>query len=134
MYRLPTEAEWEYACRAGSTTQYHFGDDASMLGEYAWYEGNLGKQTRPVGDRRPNAWGLCDMYGSVWEWCSDWYGDYASTMMTDPGGPTMGSSRIARGGAWSFTAGVCRSAFRAVRLPSHRGSALGFRVAFGSVD
>ena len=129
VYRLPTEAEWEYACRAGTTTKYSFGDDESLLGDYGWFDGNSGKQTHPVGLKKPNAWGLYDMHGNVWERCSDWYGDYPDGAMTDPKGPSSGSYRVYRGGSWDSSAGFCRSAFRYGYFPSSHFSGLGFRLA-----
>ncbi|MCU0918535.1 MAG: bifunctional serine/threonine-protein kinase/formylglycine-generating enzyme family protein [Planctomycetes bacterium] len=128
-YRLPTEAEWEYACRAGTTGRYGFGDSDSSLGEYAWYESNSGNQTHAVGQKRPNAWGLHDMHGNVWEWCQDWYGEYASGSVPDPLGPASGGDRVSRGGSWLNGARDCRSAFRAWDTPDDRGSYLGFRLA-----
>jgi formylglycine-generating enzyme required for sulfatase activity len=130
VYRLPTEAEWEYACRAGTATEYSFGDDESLLGDFAWYSGNSGSHTRPVGQKKPNAWGLYDMHGNVWEWCSDWYGDYATGAVRDPKGPASGSYRVLRGGSWNRTARSCRSASRSWDFPSNRSSSyFGFRLA-----
>ena len=129
VYRLPTEAEWEYACRAGSTTVFSFGDDESRFEEYGWFRGNSGGQTRPVGKREPNAWGLCDMHGNVADWCSDWYSEYLQSEETDPQGPSGGSARVIRGGGWNRTARSCRSAIRYWSDPSHRDSGLGFRLA-----
>jgi formylglycine-generating enzyme required for sulfatase activity len=131
-YRLPTEAEWEYAARAGSTTAYCFGDDnrwfRRRLGEYAWYSANAGGQTHPVGTRQPNAWGLYDMYGNVWEWMQDWYGEYAAGPVTDPQGPAAGSGRVIRGGSWGTGARICRSASRYNDAPGYRNGHLGFRL------
>jgi len=127
-YRLPTEAEWEYAARAGSTTAYCFGDDSRRLGEYAWYDENAGGQTHPVGALQPNAWGLYDMHGNVWEWVQDWYGEYAAEAVTDPQGPAAGASRVIRGGGWNYDARYCRSAFRRRRAPGVRSDYLGFRL------
>ncbi len=135
-YRLPTEAEWEYACRAGSTTRYCFGDSEATLREYAWFWENAGKTTHPVGEKKRNAWGLYDMYGNVWEWCQYWYGAayYASSPLDDPEGPTGGSRRVARGGSWEDAARFCRSAFRHYYSPGRRDKFLGFRVASVPVD
>jgi formylglycine-generating enzyme required for sulfatase activity/serine/threonine protein kinase len=129
LYRLPTEAEWEYACRAGTTTKWACGDDDKTLGDFAWFGGKTGGQTQPVGQKLPNAWGLHDMHGNVWEWCGDWYGAYAAGAAADPIGPEVGSVRGPRGGCWSDSASSCRSANRLGRDPSFRLDRLGFRLA-----
>ena len=137
-YRLPTEEEWEYACRAGSTTSYSFGDTAELLGEHAWFGEKDGDKTHPVGEKKPNRWGLYDMHGNVLEWCQDWYADYPPDASTDPQGPNGGSFRVARGGSWGGNrggswrfddVGFCRSAHRGGSIPSSRYSTCGFRLA-----
>jgi len=132
-YRLPTEAEWEYACRAGSTTLYPFGDDVSKLGDHVWFGDNSDSKTHPIGQKRPNAWGLYDMLGNVWEWCADWYDEkyYAlpASVAVDPPGPPKASYRVFRGGSWSSYAWSCRPAFRSRGAPESRNNYLGFRVA-----
>jgi formylglycine-generating enzyme required for sulfatase activity/serine/threonine protein kinase len=132
VYRLPTEAEWEYACRGGTTTEFSFGDDRSKLGEYAWVDKNSGRATHPVGKKKPNAWGLYDMHGNVWEWCSDWYGDYPKGAVTDPVGPVNGSLRVRRGGSWFLDAAICVSALRNGGTPVYRLDTIGFRLALSS--
>jgi formylglycine-generating enzyme required for sulfatase activity len=183
VYRLPTEAEWEYACRAGSKTVYSFGDNGRDLGNYAWFANNCGSKeldstallakmkangqeyldtlssagcaTHPVGEKKANAWGLYDMHGNVWEWCSDWYGEYPKRLdaltelidglgtnpprfvrrkgaVSDPVGPREGSGRVGRGGGWSGKAANIRSASRYYADPSLRDFLLGFRVALSS--
>jgi formylglycine-generating enzyme required for sulfatase activity len=127
-FRLPTEAEWEYAARAGTTTAYSFGDDEKQLGEYAWYDKNSGSTTHPVGRLKPNAWGLYDMYGNVWEWVQDWYVTYTAASAVDPTGPASGSLRVDRGGSWFHGAGDCRSAARGNGRPGGRAGLLGFRL------
>jgi formylglycine-generating enzyme required for sulfatase activity len=130
-FRLPTEAEWEYACRADTKTAYSFGDDASKLKEYANYEvtPKYGrKSTAPTGSFRPNPWGLYDMHGNVWEWCSDWQTDYSVAKQRDPKGAASGKCRVFRGGNWFWWYGDCRSARRSGHAPSGRGSILGFRL------
>ncbi|MFM7115641.1 MAG: formylglycine-generating enzyme family protein, partial [Planctomycetota bacterium] len=112
VYRLPTEAEWEYASRAGSNTEFSFGDEAEALSQHGWFDTNSNSQTHPVESKKPNAFGLFDMYGNVNEWCSDWYGDYPKGAVSDPPGSTKGSRRVARGGSWLDKAEDCRSADR----------------------
>jgi formylglycine-generating enzyme required for sulfatase activity len=134
-YRLPTEAEWEYACRAGTTTAYSFGDDASKLGQYAWYDENawdIGEEyAHRVGQKQPNRWGLYDMHGNVWEWCQDWYGPYGSEkVVSDPLGPAQGYGRVLRGGSFNGLSSLIRSAFRLNGpQPDYRFIHLGFRAA-----
>ncbi|MCP4695400.1 MAG: formylglycine-generating enzyme family protein [Gammaproteobacteria bacterium] len=129
-YRLPTEAEWEYAARAGSETVYAFGNDPSGLGEYAWYRDNAEKKTHPVGEKKPNAWGLHDMHGNVLEWTQDyWYGSYSSEAQINPTGPDTGSSRVIRGGSWDGSPRYVRSANRSGFGPGNRDDHLGFRLA-----
>jgi formylglycine-generating enzyme required for sulfatase activity len=133
VYRLPTEAEWEYACRAGTKTKYSFGDSESELGDYGWYDKNSGGTPHPVGSKKPNAWGLYDMHGNVYEWCQDWYGDYPSGSVTDPTGPASGSDRVIRGGSWFYFSDGCRSAYRSRISPDFRDLSLGFRVLRSSI-
>jgi formylglycine-generating enzyme required for sulfatase activity len=130
-YRLPTEAEWEYACRAGSTTVYCFGDDAGQLGTYAWYNQNAEGTTHPGGQLHPNAWGLYDMHGNVWEWVQDWYADdyYRYSPSRDPQGPAAGEDRVLRGGSWRDDSWGVRAAERVPTLPDDRDDDVGFRLA-----
>jgi len=131
---LPTEAQWEYACRAGTKTRFSFGDKDDDLGDYAWYAGNSmdkdkgAQMTHPVAQKKPNAWGLYDMHGNAWQWCSDYYAEYTG-VGTDPTGPKDGGLRVLRGGSWYYIPWGCRSAFRGRGGPDDRGGGLGFRVA-----
>jgi formylglycine-generating enzyme required for sulfatase activity len=125
-YRLPTEAEWECACRAGTTTAFNTG--ASINNNAGWYDANSSNRTHPVGEKSANAWGLYDMHGNVWEWCWDWYeAAYSSGAQTDPVGPSSGSNRVVRGGGWDSPATLARSAYRSSVPPSSRID-MGFRV------
>jgi formylglycine-generating enzyme required for sulfatase activity len=138
-YRLPTDAEWEYACRASTSTPFHFG--SQLNGRQANCDGTkpYGTETKgpylektsSVSTYPANAWGLYDMHGNVWEWCSDWYGEYLAGSLTNPSGPATGSSRVLRGGSWIFGAVNCRSASRWID-PSMRINSLGCRVALSS--
>jgi formylglycine-generating enzyme required for sulfatase activity len=127
-YRLPTEAEWEYACRAGTTTRYFFGDDASGLGAFGWFDKNAAPDSRPAGAKKPNPWGLFDMAGSLLEWCNDRYAadGYAHAAAKDPTGPAEGKDRVLRGGCWSLGAEKCRSAARFHDEPANADSCFGW--------
>ena len=122
-YRLPTEAEWEYAARAGTS-----GDRYGNLDAIAWYGDNSGRRTHPVGQKQPNAWGLYDMLGNVWEWVGDWAAAYPGGSVTDPRGPGSGSGRVGRGGGWFNYAGICRASIRGSPSPGNRDYDLGFRL------
>ena len=126
-YRLPTEAEWEYACRAGGTGKYCFGDAEGDLASYAWYKANSQGKPQPVGQKRPNRWGLYDMHGNVWQWCNDWYGEayYADSPSDNPCGPATGKMRVLRGGAWDCTADKCRAAYRHKEFPVYSDACFG---------
>jgi formylglycine-generating enzyme required for sulfatase activity len=127
VYRLPTEAEWEYACRAWTSTRFSYGDDPGYtnLTDYAW---DSGETTHPVGQKLPNPWGLYDMHGNVEEWCQDWYGTYPGRIALDPQGPATGSARVVRGGGWYCPGGDCRSAGRGSGDPSEGIGGVGLRV------
>jgi formylglycine-generating enzyme required for sulfatase activity len=134
-YRLPTEAEWEYACRAGSTLAFANGDITRTgcgqdpnLNKIGWYCGNSGEKIQPVAKKIPNTWGFYDMHGNVWEWCQDWYGQYKTWQVVDPKGPSSGDSRVFRGGGWGLNARTCRSAFRDKYNPTLKCRHLGFRL------
>ena len=130
--RLPTEAEWEYACRAGSSSAYFFGDSSSDLGSYAWYSDNSSSTTHEVGQKKPNNWNLYDMLGSVWEWCQDWYDKdyYSRSPLGDPQGASSGQFRVIRGGCWVYGYGShCRSASRGGYKPGGQYGIIGFRLA-----
>jgi hypothetical protein len=126
-YRLPTEAEWEYACRAGSTGKYCFGDAEKELPLYAWMKPDSQGKPHPVAQKRPNRWGLCDMHGNVWQWCNDWYGEsyYTESPADNPRGPASGKMRVLRGGAWDSTAEKCRSAYRHKEFPVYSDACFG---------
>ena len=127
-YRLPTEAEWEFACRAGTSTQFNLGDGKEALDLAGWYH-DAKNEAHPVGQKRPNAWGLYDMHGNVWQWCADWYAAYPAAPVTDPHGPEKAEQRVCRGGSWmSVPPRNCRSALRGYGPPSVRNDDGGFRV------
>ena len=126
-YRLPTEADWEYACRAGTETKYYWGNNDEEAENYAWYGDTAATGTHEVGCKQPNAWGLYDMSGNVWEWCNDWYGIYPEEEQKDPKGPQSGVTRLLRGGGWTDTPEALRNSFRGGRIPDGRGVNSGFR-------
>ncbi len=137
-YRLPTEAEWEYACRAGTKTPFHYGETISTVqanynGNSTYGDGKKGKyreKTIPVGSFPANAWGLHDMHGNVFQWCQDWFGDYPQKDVVDPQGPNKGQNRVLRGGSWEGHAEDCRSARRSLDGPGRRDANFGLRVCF----
>ena len=129
--RLPTEAEWEYACRAGTTGEYFSGNGEDALKKVGWYNGNSGKQTHAVGEKKvANRWGLHDVHGNVWEWCQDLYAALGSENIKDPVHLQNGDARVFRGGSWNDTAEGCRAAYRTWRAPGVRYNYLGLRVCF----
>ncbi|MBW7872831.1 MAG: formylglycine-generating enzyme family protein [Ignavibacteria bacterium] len=128
-YRLPTEAEWEYAARGGKQTKNYKYSGSDNTGAVAWYDGNSGDKTHAVGLKQPNEIGIYDMSGNVWEWCWDWYGDYTSPSQTNPKGPSSGEYRVLRGGGWIIYARYCRVALRVSGMPDGRSSSNGFRLA-----
>ena len=128
-FRLPTEAEWEYAARGGKKSQGYKYSGSNNIGELAWYESNSSSKTHPVATKQPNELGIYDMSGNVWEWCSDWYGDYSSSSQTNPTGAVNGSYRVNRGGSWSSSARGCRVSCRNGDYPDFRDFYLGLRLA-----
>lgn len=128
-FRLPTEAEWEFACRGGNNSRGYKYSGSNYIDNVAWYDGNSGKKTHPVATKSPNELGIYDMSGNVFEWCSDWKGDYSSGAQTNPKGPYDGSYRVHRGGSWGYGARDCRSSFRNSGNPSFRCISLGLRLA-----
>ena len=124
-FDLPTDAQWEYACRAGTTTTYSYGNSANE--NYMWYSSNSNSKSHPVGSKNANPWGLYDMHGNVWEWCLDWYGTLAYG--TDPKGSSSGTARVNRGGSWNAYADVCISSYRGNGTPPLEFNSIGFRIA-----
>jgi len=129
-YRLPTEAEWEYAARGGTGTSYSFGKADAKLVQHGWFKTNAAGKPHPVGQRRPNPWGLCDMHGNVWEWCNDFYGVdyYEQSPAKDPKGPDAGEKKVLRGGCWSSMPDACRSAYRYNEAPAYTDACFGYDI------
>jgi len=136
-FRLPTEAEWEFAARGGNASEGYTYSGSNTVGEVAWYWDNIPSQssgttgygTQPVATKAPNELGIYDMSGNVWEWCQDWYGSYSSSSQTNPTGPTSGSGRVDRGGSWDNIGNYCRVAYRLSPAPDIRNRSHGFRLA-----
>jgi sulfatase modifying factor 1 len=129
-YRLPTEAEWEYACRAGTTTSQFFNNSSQKLEDVAWFDKNSSGRPQPVGIKEPNQWGLYDVYGNVWEWCNDFYkvDYYQESPKDDPTGPPEGDTKVVRGGAWRFSADTCRSGYRYNESPGYVDACFGYDI------
>ena len=128
-FRLPTEAEWEFACRGGNNSRGYKYSGSNVIDNVAWYWDNSGGKTHPVGTKAPNELGIYDMSGNVWEWCADWYANYTSNSQTNPKGPQSGSRRVGRGGSWNYSARYCRSSIRVRNFPAYRYYYLGLRLA-----
>ena len=132
-FRLPTEAEWEFAARGGNYSRHYKYSGSNYISDVAWYDGNSSNRTHPVGTKQANELGLYDMSGNVWEWCSDWYGSYSSYSQNDPTGPNSGSDRVLRGGSWCDGASYCRSSYRYYNSPGYRNINLGFRLVLSQL-
>ncbi len=128
-FRLPTEAEWEFAARGGNKSLGYKYSGSDNIDEVAWFTENSGNETHPVGTKQPNELGIFDMSGNVWEWCADWYGDYSASAQKDPKGPSQGSCRVLRGGSWFDSTGFCRVSRRLFNTPDYRGRSNGLRLA-----